>query len=200
MRQMTENEHLIRAKLKGIDLVLKSASALFSPRRVDTGTSSMLSLVEFHPDDKVLDLGCGYGPVGILAAKVIGPSRVFMVDNDPLAVEYARQNAELNGVPGVTVLLSDGFSDLREAHFTKILCNPPYHADFSVPKVLIHKAFNRLDLGGRMIMVTKYRDWYEKKLRGIFGAVSTSQVNGYNVFVATKKSFTRASAGKEDAL
>jgi 16S rRNA (guanine1207-N2)-methyltransferase len=195
---MIENRQQIIVTLKGIDLVLKTEPSLFSPCHVDAGTIAMLSLVDFHTDDKVLDLGCGYGPVGILAAKMIGPAHVFMIDNDPVAIQCTRLNAGLNGVPGVNVLLSNGFSKLQEAHFTKILFNPPYHTDFSVPKQLIHKAFNRLDLGGRMFMVTKYRDWCEKKLRAIFGSVTTHQVNDYNVFIATKKSFTWASTRRKE--
>ena len=87
----------------------------------------------------MLDLGCGYGVVGIVAAKLTSPERVFMLDNDPVAVEYASTNARLNEVGGVTIVRSDGFTDFREAGFTKILCNPPYHADFEVAKHFIHE-------------------------------------------------------------
>jgi 16S rRNA (guanine1207-N2)-methyltransferase len=186
---MLEDIYQIKVNIKGIDLIFRTAPGLFSPCHVDEGTSAMLSLVDFHQNDKVLDLGCGYGTVGILSAKIIDPTHVFMIDSDPVAIEYARQNAELNGTPNVNVLVSNGFSDLQETHFTKILCNPPYHADFSVPK--------RLIIGGQLFMVTKYLDWYEKKLKSIFGSVKTCQINDYNVFIATKKSFTWASSQKK---
>lgn len=118
----------------------------------------MLSRITFEPHDKVLDLGCGYGMVGILAAHHVSPTGVVMVDNDPRAVAVARRNADGNGVPDVTVGLSDGFSGTQETGFTKIISNPPYHVDFSVPKHFIEKGFNRLALGGTMWMVTKRRD------------------------------------------
>ncbi len=184
----------ITASIKGIDLVFQAEPGLFSPRQVDPGTLAMLSVVEFLPEDKVLDLGCGYGVVGILAARLIGAERVFMIDNDPAAVACAQTNARQNHVPDVSISVSDGFDQFGETDFTKILCNPPYHEDFSVPKRFVHKGFNRLVIGGQMVMVTKRRKWYEMKLKGIFGAVRIREVDGYHVFTATKESATWAKA------
>lgn len=110
----------------------------------------------------MLDLGCGYGVVRIVAATKIGAERVFMVDNDALAVTVARANAQRNGLVGVTVLHGDGVAALHEARFTQILCNPPYHVDFAVPKRFIQKGFNRLAIGGRFVLVTQRPTWYRK--------------------------------------
>lgn len=152
----------------------------------------MLSVVEFHPDDKVLDLGCGYGVVGILAAKLTGPANVVMVDNDPAAVALARENVEINNAHGVGVVLSEGFLDLSETDFTLILSNPPYHADFSVPKHFIHKGFNRLRIGGRMYMVAKRQLWYRNKLTSIFGGAKVRKIDAYSVFECVKRRTTYA--------
>lgn len=152
----------------------------------------MLSCINFEPNDKVLDLGCGYGLIGVYAAKVIGAGRVWMADNDQTAIECAVKNRAINGVEGVAVAVSDGFRDIREANFTKIICNPPYHVDFSVPKHFIEKGFNRLVLGGRMYIVTKRETWYQNKLRSIFGGVHVREIDSYLVFEAVKKSFTYA--------
>lgn len=67
------------------------------------------------------------------------------------------------------------------------LSNPPYHADFSVPKEFIEKGFNRLQIGGKMYMVTKRKDWYKNKLISIFGGVKIWEIDGYYVFLAIKK-------------
>lgn len=185
---------MLKASLKGVELELESAPGLFSPGGVDAGTRAMLDRVTFHPGDRVLDLGCGYGVVGILAARLIGADRVVMSDVDPEALELAERNALRNGVPGVKIVESDGFRDLDETGFTKILFNPPYHADFAVPKEFIHKGFNRLDLGGEMFLVTKRRTWYENKLRAIFGGAVVHDINGYFVMIAEKRrpSYARA--------
>lgn len=183
---------MFQEQIHGRLLKFETHPDLFSPKRVDAGTLAMLSCVEFHPGDKVLDLGCGYGAVGICAAKTVGAGQVFMTDSDPTAVMAARANAILNNVPEVTVLHSDGFQDFHETGFTRILSNPPYHADFSVPKHFILKGFNRLALGGEMWFVTKRDKWYRNKLRTVFGGVRLRELNDYSVFCAVKKSASYA--------
>ncbi len=185
---------MIHANVAGIDLRFETEPSLFSPTKVDRGSLAMLSCIGFEPNDKVLDLGCGYGLIGIYAAKVIGAERVWMVDNDQTAIECAAKNVAVNRVQGVNIVLSDGFRELREANFSRILCNPPYHVDFSVPKHFIEKGFNRLVLGGTMYFVTKRKTWYRNKLRSIFGDARMRELDSYFVFEAVKKSSRYARA------
>ena len=155
---------LIEEQVQGIDLVLNTNEEVFSPMAVDKGTRAMLSFLEFKEGDKVLDLGCGCGVVGILAAKQIGAENVVMCDVSENAVQLSKQNAVANGVDGVTIRLSDGLRDISENGFTIILSNPPYHTDFAVAKEFIEDGFKKLALGGKMIMVTKRLDWYRNKM------------------------------------
>jgi 16S rRNA (guanine1207-N2)-methyltransferase len=111
-----------------------------------------------------------------------------MCDTDPEAVKYARENAALNGVPGVKIIQGDGFRGLDDTGFTLILSNPPYHTDFSVEKHFIEKGFNRLVIGGRLLMVTKRKDWYKNKITAIFGGVRVFEEDGYFTFLAEKRS------------
>ncbi len=179
---------MITQTINGVELTFKTLPSLFSPGQVDKGTLAMLSLAEFAPGDKVLDLGCGYGAVGVFAAKIIGGQNVFMSDINGQAVKLSAENAEINGVPGVTVILSDGFKNINETGFQIILSNPPYHTDFSVAKHFIEKGFNRLAINGIMYMVTKRRDWYKNKLTAIFGGVKIFEADGYFIFLAEKRS------------
>ena len=142
---------MIKTNIKGIDLVFETSKSLFSPRAVDLGTLSMLSLVEFGENEKVLDLGCGYGVVGILAAKIVGEENVVMLDIDGEAVKLAQKNALLNGVPGVKVIKSDGFAHLDDKEFTLILSNPPYHTDFSVAKISLKRVLTDYAPAGECI-------------------------------------------------
>ena len=89
---------MISANIKNIPLVFKTDETIFSPKAVDTGTLAMLSVIDFSPNDKVLDLGCGYGVVGILASKLIGGENVSMCDISETAVQYSKINAELNQI------------------------------------------------------------------------------------------------------
>ena len=117
----------IEVSLHEVSLVFETEPGLFSPTRLDPGTHFLLSNIEFDHRDKVLDLGCGYGVMGIYIAQRIGADRVYLIDSDPQAIRWTTYNAELNGVSGVRIERSDGFRDLRESGFTQIVCNPPYH-------------------------------------------------------------------------
>lgn len=178
---------MISAEIKNVSLRFETDTSNFSPNSIDVGTLAMLSAVEFLPDDKILDMGCGYGVVGILAAKLIGQENVTMCDISEKAVKQAKINAELNGVPDIDIKISDGFSNILDNDFTLILSNPPYHADFSVPKHFIEVGFKKLAVGGKMVMVTKRLDWYKNKLTSIFGGVMVREIDGYYVFISEKR-------------
>lgn len=179
---------MIHAKIKNVDLKFETDLSNFSPNSIDNGTLALLSEIDFLPSDKVLDLGCGYGVVGILAGKLIGEESVIMCDISKRAVEYAMINAALNGVPDIKIRLSDGYQNIEENNFTLILSNPPYHADFSVPKKFIESGFSKLAMGGKLVMVTKRLDWYKNKLNSVFGGVKIRERDGYYVFIAEKRS------------
>ncbi len=189
---------LIEEQVQGIDLVLQTNEEFFSPGSVDRGTRAMLSFVKFSPEDKVLDLGCGCGVVGICAAKQIGENKVFLCDVSENAVWLSRQNAEANGAGNVTVLLSDGLQAVAEKGFTWILSNPPYHTDFAVAKGFIEDGFKKLAVGGRMVMVTKRLDWYRNKLSSVFGGVTVKEKDGYYIFIAEKRDIRKPKKEKKN--
>ncbi len=178
---------MISTKIKDIDMVFETAPSIFSPNSIDNGTLAMLSIIDFLPYDKVLDLGCGYGVVGILAGKLIGEENVIMCDISEQAIKYANINLHINHVPNIKIKLSDGYKNIEENDFTLILSNPPYHVDFSIPKHFIEVGFKKLVMGGKLVMVTKRLDWYKNKLISVFGGVKIHKINGYYVFVAEKR-------------
>lgn len=179
---------MLKVEVKDIEMEFNTSKDVFSPQGIDKGTLAMLSTIEYKSHDKVLDLGCGYGIVGILSAKIVGVENVIMTDIDDKAVNLAIENAALNDVGEVKIYQSDGFKSINERDFTLIISNPPYHVDFSVPKEFIEKGFNRLIIGGKMYMVTKRKDWYKNKFISIFGGVAITEIDGYYVFMAEKRS------------
>ena len=179
---------LLQVEILGQQVSLETRRGLFSPEHVDRGTLAMLSHVKIASGMRIMDLGCGCGVVGIVAAKIAGEENVFMSDADPMAVETARRNAERNGVGGVQVCVSDGFQSVDASGFDLILSNPPYQTDFSVAKGFIEKGFNRLKIGGKLYMVTKRREWYKNKLISVFGGVEIHETDGYFVFIAQRRS------------
>ena len=187
----------INVNILGEQLALETQKGLFSPEHADRGTMAMLSTLTLEPGMRVMDLGCGCGIVGITAARKCGAENVVMSDVDPNAVETAKKNAAANGAEGVKVVLSDGFDGVDEAGFDLILSNPPYQTDFAVAKKFIEKGFNRLKVGGKMVMVTKRLDWYRNKLKAIFGGVRVQEIDGYYVFEAQRRSMQYASADRK---
>ena len=183
---------LLQAEIMGQQVSLETRRGLFSPEHVDRGTLAMLSHVKIASGMRIMDLGCGCGVVGIVAAKIAGEENVFMSDADPMAVETARRNAERNGVGGVQVCVSDGFQSVDASGFDLILSNPPYQTDFSVAKGFIEKGFNRLKIGGKLYMVTKRRAWYKNKMISVFGGVEIRETDGYYVFIAERRSLQYA--------
>lgn len=183
---------MISATIKDIPMILKTDAAIFAPKVIDTGTLAMLSIIDFTLKDKILDLGCGYGIVGIFASKIIGGENVVMCDISETAVRYSKINAELNQVKNVDIKISDGYKNIMDNDFTLILSNPPYHTDFSVAKKFIEGGYKHLVIGGRMVMVTKRLTWYKNKLSSVFGGVKVYEIDGYYVFVAEKEEIETA--------
>lgn len=187
LRLSVKGNFMISTEIKGVYLQLETEPSVFSPKSIDAGTFAMLSVTNFSKEDKVLDLGCGYGVVGILAGKLIGQENVVMCDVSEQAVECTKINAKRNEVPGIPIFLSNGYENVPDYDFTLILSNPPYHVDFSVPKHFIETGFKKLVLGGKMIMVTKRLEWYKNKLTSVFGGVKIQEIDGYYIFIAEKR-------------
>ncbi|HOO49239.1 MAG: methyltransferase [Saccharofermentanaceae bacterium] len=188
MYEIVFNERLI---------IVETNVSLFSPKGADKGTLSMIKYACFSEEDKVLDLGCGTGIVSLAACSYgVKASCITMTDVDPIACEVALLNMKANGFEGANVVISDGLNEVSEKGFTIILSNPPYHTDFKIAKAFIEKGFNRLEVGGRMLMVTKRLDWYKNKFIAIFGGVKIHQEGDYFVFEAQKRTTQYAKAKK----
>jgi 16S rRNA (guanine1207-N2)-methyltransferase len=188
---------LLKEKIYGQEIVLETSDYYFSPKSIDKGTLFMLSKVQVIKDDKVLDLGCGYGVVGIYVAKLIGGEHVIMSDVSDEALWLTIANLKLNKLEQVRVLKSNGLKEIPDNDFTLILSNPPYHADFSVAKAFIEDGYKRLVPNGRLIMVTKRLTWYRNKITAVFGGVKVFEQDGYYVFVAEKRRRTEKRSEKK---
>lgn len=178
---------LLRETIFGQEIVLETGNYYFSPKGVDKGTRFLLSKVQVTEKDKVLDLGCGYGVVGISIAKQIGGEHVVMSDVSEEALLLTGANLKLNKLEQVRVVKSNGLKEISDNDFTLILSNPPYHTDFSVAKAFIEDGYKRLVFGGKLLMVTKRLPWYRNKLTSVFGGVKVFEQDGYYVFVAEKR-------------
>ncbi len=143
--------------VRGIELRLQQDERIFARGRLDPATALLAGCFEVPAGAAVLDLGCGGGVLGILAALLAPTSTVTLADADPLAVEVSRQNASLNGVRNVTVHLSDVLRDVPAATYDVVLMNPPFHQgrtqDVGIAHRFIAEAAAVLRPGGRLYVV-----------------------------------------------
>ncbi len=115
----------------------------------------------------MLDLGCGYGPIGIVAASMLSSGTVYMVDVNERACELAARNLQLNRIANGEVRCGYGFEPVRDMRFSAILSNPPIRAGKSVVYSLIEQAACHLDPGGSLLVVARTRQGAKSMLRKI---------------------------------
>lgn len=141
---------------RGRKLKFQVSQALFSSFDVDIGTRHLLqTLISEKIDkyDKVLDLGCGYGPIGISLKSFFQQSIVHMVDRDALALKYSKENVELNCLNGVKIYASLGYDDISETDFDLIVSNIPAKVGEPVLSHILEDARFYLCPGGRVVVV-----------------------------------------------
>ena len=158
--------------LRGHDLTFRSRWGMFSPRAIDAGTRLLIEQLELEEDDDCLDLGCGYGAIGLTMARLAPRGRTVLVDRDFVAVDCARRNAEHNSVRNCEVLLSDGTSDVPAGRrFDVVASNLPAKAGNEAYYILFDDARQRLRGGGRLYVVTLsgVRRFIERAFGELFG-------------------------------
>ncbi len=142
-----------RATVLGHDLVFETDAGVFSRDGLDKGTELLLHALP-PISGHVLDLGCGWGAVGVSLAKAYPGAHVTMVDINSRAVELSQKNAQKNGVQ-VHVLQSDGFEALQDIFFSLIVTNPPIRAGKQVIYSLFEHSARHLMTGGSLFIVIR---------------------------------------------
>ncbi len=182
----SDKSYVIKFTLKGRIIELASSGGVFSKDKVDLGTQVLLSSLDLPERGDVLDLGCGYGVIGITIAKLRPGIKVTMADVNPVAIKLACQNIERNGVGNASALVSDLYSALGGATFDMIVSNPPLAAGYAVIFPLIEGALPSLKPGGRLVLVLrKGVNAIPRKMEAVFGNVTlASRKSGYRVFIS----------------
>jgi 16S rRNA (guanine1207-N2)-methyltransferase len=131
-------------------LELRTSQELFSSHDIDIGSRALLrSIIEAnYAPQRILDLGCGYGPLGLALKKLYPKSAVQMIDRDALAIEYSRQNAKMNRLEGVDIYGSLGYDDVKRTNFDLIVANMPGKAGETVIAYLLREARHYLTPAG----------------------------------------------------
>jgi 16S rRNA (guanine1207-N2)-methyltransferase len=148
---------LITLRVRDHPFVFRTDAGVFSRSELDRGTELLLEAIELGPCESILDLGCGYGALGIVAARLSEGGRVILTDVNERAVTLARANVAANGIRNAEVRLGDLYAPVADVFFDHILCNPPIRAGREVVDRIIAEAPSHLLEGGHLWIVVRTR-------------------------------------------
>jgi 16S rRNA G1207 methylase RsmC len=175
--------------LRGEHLSLRSTWGLFSPKAVDEGTRLLLEHMTVGGADHCLDLGCGYGPIGLTLARCAPAGTTLMVDKDFVAVDYAQRNIVDNGITNAAAKLSNGFDQIGDRTFDLIASNLPAKTGKELYYLYFVDALARLRPDGRfyVVVITGLRRFIERAFLEVFGNYEKiKQGRQYTVALARK--------------
>ena len=182
---------VIRTSLCGKSFEFLTASGVFSKKRVDLGTRLLIESMVLPREGYVLDVGCGYGAVGIAAATFNHDLRVVMIDVNERAVKLARRNVEINNVENVIVRHGHLYEPVKGAVFNCVLSNPPLSAGMETVKAIICEAPEHMAKKAIFQMVVKSKVGGKRLLTFFEEAFGNVQIlargSGYRVLMSEKQ-------------
>lgn len=161
--------HELRVDLLGEKMTFLTDAGVFSKKMVDFGSQLLLKCLEVNQGETVLDVGCGYGPLGLSLAKAYGV-QATMVDINNRALDLARQNAERNKVEA-TIFQSNIYEQVK-GKFDHVISNPPIRAGKQVVHEIIEKSKDFLEIGGDLTIVIQKKQGApsaKSKMEEVFG-------------------------------
>lgn len=179
--------HELKVTLLGQSFTFLTDSGVFSKKMVDYGSQVLLNTLDFEKGKTLLDLGCGYGPLGISLAKVqdVKPT---MVDINNRAIDLAKQNAQKNGVEAD--IFQSNIYEKVNGTFDYIISNPPIRAGKQVVHTIISESINYLKVGGNLTIVIQKKQGApsaKAKMEEVFGNVEIlKRVKGYYILRSEK--------------
>ena len=171
------------ASVCGETYPLRSLPGVFSSDRVDVGTALLL---QHLPRERVqgrwvLDFGCGYGLIGMAAAR-LGAAWVDMLDVDLSAVAAAQENCSRNKIPNAHALPSDVLEAVGTARYDLVLSNPPFHSgkqvEYGMAQTFIAHSHHILNPGGRLVLVANRFIRYDRLMKDVFSNIATLAETG----------------------
>ncbi len=179
---------LVIAPLRGKECTFLTCSGVFSPTKIDLGTWLLVDSMQIAPDSKVLDLGCGYGVLGIVAAKLAPTGFVTMVDVNERAIELAKKNIRRNGVLNAKAKRGDLYAPVSGETFDVILSNPPFSAGMETVFSIISGGREHLNPGGSIQVVARHSKGgrrVEEMMRGAYGnCEAIGRRSGFRVYLS----------------
>ncbi|MCK5666030.1 MAG: methyltransferase, partial [Thiotrichaceae bacterium] len=145
---------LIDAELNEHPMKFKTTWGLFSPKAIDEGSKLLLKHIQVNKDDNCLDIGCGYGPLGLTLAKSAPAGQTTLIDKDFVAIEYTEKNIQLNNLKNCETFLSNGLNQIGKRRFDLIVSNIPAKVGNELLSLFLIDSLKHLEPGGRIYVVT----------------------------------------------
>jgi len=157
--------------LHGQKMTFHSTWGLFSPRCIDNGSYLLIEHIEIEDGQRTLDLGCGYGAIGLAIARACPNGTIQLVDKDYVAVDFTKKNVEVNGLTNCEVYLSNAFSAVTDAKFDNIVANLPAKIGKELLYIILSDARDHLKPGGQLVVVTisGLKEYIKRNCKDIFG-------------------------------
>ncbi len=183
------NRRTITARIRGREWTFLTDTQVFSFREIDAGTLLLAERMEVGATDRVLDLGAGYGVLGLVAASLASGGSAVLVESSPRAAELCEENRRRNGIENARVQIGDGLGAVSGERFDLVVTNPPIRAGKRVYYPWFQGAPGVLAPGGRLFVVIRVKqgaDSAVKELARTFADVRTvARSAGYHVIRAT---------------
>jgi len=161
---------------------------VFSRDGIDPGSRLLLRHVSVAPDAHVFDMGCGYGLLGLVCARLVPQGQVWLSDVSKRAINCAVENMNRNQISNAHIGVGDLYECVGDITFDLILSNPPFHEGNKTAWPLIDGAFERLNPNGILMLVVMRAGPYVKRMEAVFGHVEIcAEVGGYTVLKCHKK-------------
>lgn len=181
------NPKKIITRLRDKELEFWTGAGVFSGKKIDKGSELLANKCTIKENWKVLDLGCGYGPIGISIAKAHPSTEVVLTDINKRAVNLSRMNKRLNKVSNISIVQGEMYDKVK-GKFDTILLNPPQTAGKDVCFKMIELAKNYLNKDGLLQIVARHQKGGKSlaaKMESVFGNVKdTSKKSGYRIYVS----------------
>jgi len=179
----------IKQKIRGREFELFTASGVFSKEKIDRGTLMLAENMVINKNDKVLDIGCGIGILGVVTAKLFN-AIVTMSDINKRAVMLANKNIKLNNVKA-EIYQGNLYEKIKQNDFEIILSNPPQTAGKEVCFQLIEQSKKHLKNNGSLQLVARHNKGgkaLSKKMEEVFGNIKViAKKSGYWVYMSVKE-------------
>ncbi|MHA6253399.1 class I SAM-dependent methyltransferase [Oceanobacillus sp. CAU 1775] len=175
--------------LRNQTLTFTSDSNVFSKNQVDFGSRLLIEMFQApSAAGDFLDLGCGYGPIGIALAGEFTDRQVILADINERAAALAEKNAKKNNLTNIEVVVSDRLSNLDGRRFAAVLTNPPIRAGKEVVHGMFEDAKKVLVENGELWVVIQKKQGApsaEKRMKELFGNVEVAaKSKGYYILRA----------------